>query len=185
MEISPQEAARVYAEAECLFDRGTVEAAIDRLAEETARTLSGSNPLVLGVMTGGVVLLGGLLTRWSFPLQVDYLHATRYRGALSGGDRMHWLAEPRTPLAGRSVVIVDDVLDGGITLVEIMDWCRARGAAELMSIVLVHKDNPARDPSIRADHVGIRAPNRYLFGYGMDYHEYLRNAPGVFAVRGL
>jgi hypoxanthine phosphoribosyltransferase len=135
-------------------------------------------------MTGGVVLLGGLLTRWSFPLEVDYLHATRYRGGTTGGDRIHWLVRPQNSLSGRTVVIVDDILDGGITLAAIQDFCRGEGAEAVVSIVLVDKANPERDPAINTDFAALKAPNRYLFGYGMDYHEYLRNAPGVFAVHG-
>ena len=182
--MTPEEARLVLREADCLYSREAVEAAIDRLAAATAAVLAEQNPLVLGVMTGGVVLLGGLLTRWSFPMHLDYLHATRYRGATTGGEHMHWLARPQTPMAGRTVVIVDDILDRGDTLAAIIDYCREDGAASVVSIVLVDKANPDRDPGITADYAALNAPNRYLFGYGMDYHDYLRNAPGVFAVRG-
>jgi hypoxanthine phosphoribosyltransferase len=182
--ISPEEARVVLREADCLYSRDEVESAIDQTARLAATELEHRNPLVLGVMTGGVVLLGGLLTRWSFPLEVDYLHATRYRGATTGSDRIHWLVRPQNSLRGRTVVIVDDILDGGITLAAIQDYCREEGADAVVSIVLVDKANPERDPAITADFAALKAPNRYLFGYGMDYHEYLRNAPGVFAVRG-
>jgi hypoxanthine phosphoribosyltransferase len=183
--MSPEEARRVLREADCLYSREAVEQAIDQLAATTAEVLGDSNPLVLGVMNGGVVLLGGLLTRWSFPMHLDYLHATRYRGATSGGDQLHWLARPATPLRNRTVVLVDDILDGGITLAGIGQYCREQGARDVVSIVLVNKANPDRDPAITVDHAALTAPNRYLFGYGMDYHDYLRNAPGVFAVRGI
>jgi hypoxanthine phosphoribosyltransferase len=182
--MSPDEARIVLQEADCLYSRDEVELAIDRLAGLTAVELDHRNPLVLGVMNGGVVLLGGLLTRWSFPLEVDYLHATRYRGATTGGDSIHWRVRPETSLRGRTVVIVDDILDGGLTLAAIQEYCRGERAEAVFSIVLVDKTNPERDPAITTDFAALKAPNRYLFGYGMDYHEYLRNAPGVFAVRG-
>ena len=182
--MSPEEARLVLSEADCLYGREAVEGAIDRLAAATTKVLAETNPLVLGVMNGGVVLLGGLLTRWSFPMHLDYLHATRYRGATTGGDHLHWLSLPRTSMRDRTVVIVDDVLDGGVTLAAIGDYCRGQGARGVVSIVLVDKANPERDPAITVNHAALEAPNRYLFGYGMDYHDYLRNAPGIFAVRG-
>ncbi|WP_043740362.1 hypoxanthine-guanine phosphoribosyltransferase [Thioalkalivibrio nitratireducens] len=182
--MSPDEARRVLREADCLHSRDAVETAIDRLAASTAEVLSERNPLVLGVMTGCVVLLGGLLSRWSFPMHLDYLHATRYRGKTRGGPQLHWLAQPQTPISGRTVVLVDDILDEGVTLDEIRRHCLNEGAEQVVSVVLVDKANPKRDPHIIADHAALQAPNRYLFGYGMDYHDYLRNAPGVFAVRG-
>ncbi|WP_018872571.1 hypoxanthine-guanine phosphoribosyltransferase [Thioalkalivibrio sp. ALJ16] len=182
--MSPEQARATLRDADCLFSRDAVETAIDRLAERTAAELKDRNPLVLGVMNGGVVLMGGLLTRWSFPMQVDYLHATRYRGGTRGGEQLHWLARPQTPLTGRTVVIVDDILDGGITLDGIHTFCREQGAEQVYSIVLVEKDNPQRDPAITVDFAALEVPDRYVFGYGMDYQDYLRNAPGIFAVAG-
>lgn len=180
--MSPEQARATLRDADCLFSRDAVETAIDRLAERTATALKDRNPLVMGVMNGGVVLMGGLLTRWSFPMQVDYLHATRYRGGTRGGDQLHWLARPQAPLKDRTVVIVDDILDGGITLEGIKTFCEEQGAEQVISIVLVDKHNPERDPAITVDYAALEAPNRYLFGYGMDYQDYLRNAPGIFAV---
>lgn len=182
--MSPEQARAILRDADCLFSRDAVETAIDRLAERTAAVLKDRNPLVMGVMNGGVVLLGGLLTRWSFPMQVDYLHATRYRGSTHGGEQLHWLARPQTPLQGRTVVIVDDILDGGITLDGIRTFCEEQGAEQVVSVVLVDKANPERDPAITVDYAAVEAPDRYLFGYGMDYEDYLRNAPGIFAVAG-
>ena len=182
--MTPEEARRVFDQADCLFRRDVVERAIDRLADRTAAVLEDTNPLVLGVMNGAVVVLGGLLTRWSFPLQIDYLHASRYRGETTGGESLHWLARPQTSLHDRTVVVVDDILDGGATLDGIIRFCREEGARHVVSIVLVNKANPDRDPAISVDYAALEAPNRYLFGYGMDYHEYLRNAPGIYAVRG-
>ncbi|WP_018861386.1 MULTISPECIES: hypoxanthine-guanine phosphoribosyltransferase [unclassified Thioalkalivibrio] len=180
--MSPEQARATLRDADCLYSRDAVETAIDRLAERTAQVLKDRNPLVLGVMNGGVVLMGGLLTRWSFPMQVDYLHATRYRGGTRGGEQLHWLARPQTPIRGRTVVIVDDILDGGITLEGIQAFCEEQGAEKVYSVVLVDKANPERDPAITVDFAALEVPNRYVFGYGMDYQDYLRNAPGIFAV---
>jgi len=183
MSLSAEDAAKAYAEADLLFDRNAVEAVMERMAGEIGAALKDTNPLVLCVMTGGVIFAGQLLTRLDFTLQVDYLHATRYRGATSGGT-LHWLAKPSHPLKNRTVLVLDDIFDEGWTLKAILAHCRDEGAREVYSAVLVDKLHE-RKADLRPDFVGLEAPDRYLFGYGMDYKDYLRNAPGIFAVKGM
>lgn len=174
------EAWAVYRAAECLYDEATVHAAVDRLAGEVTAALAGRNPLLLCPMTGGVVLAGHLLPQLDFPLEFDYIHATRYAGALSGGE-LTWKVMPTAELAGRHVLIVDDVLDRGITLAALVDFCRRQDAASVHTLVLVDK-RCRRAAAIEADFVGLATPDRYLFGWGMDYKGYLRNVPGIYAV---
>jgi hypoxanthine phosphoribosyltransferase len=181
---TPEEVREVLRQADLIHAQPAVEAALDRMAAAIAGRLEGANPVVLGVMVGGVVPLGCLLPRLDFPLQVDYLHVTRYRGDVRGGT-LDWRARPSTPLEGRSVLVVDDILDEGATLTAILDHCRAAGAREVLSAVLVEKLHD-RKPGIRhADVTGLEVPDRYVFGYGMDYRGYLRNARGIYAVKGL
>ena len=182
MDLS-DEIQRVEREAERLFSEAEVEAALDRLAGEIAGRLGDSNPIVLTVLNGGIIFAGKLLTRLRFPLEIDSINASRYRGATSGGE-IHWLLKPRLPLQGRTVLLVDDVLDEGITLAALVEWCKGQGAAQLWVAVLIDKQI-GRPRPCRADFVGLQAENRYLFGYGMDYKGYLRNAPGIFACKGL
>ncbi len=180
--IAAAEADRVYRASERLFDRDQVERALDGMGRAISRTLAATDPVVLCVMNGGLVPLGRLLTRLEFPLQLDYLHATRYRGDTVGG-RLQWVRKNSTPLDGRVVLIVDDILDEGLTLAAIAAHCRKAGAKQVLSAVLVEKRHD-RGNGFRADFVGLQVPDRYVFGYGMDYHGYLRNAPGIFAVAG-
>jgi hypoxanthine phosphoribosyltransferase len=127
--------------------------------------------------------MGQLMTRLNFPLQMDYIHASRYRGDTSGGV-LKWLVKPSFELKDRVVVIVDDVLDKGITLAELIKYCRQQGAREVYSAVLVEKIQQ-RPFDIESDFTGIKTVDRYLFGYGMDYKTYLRNAEGIYAVKGM
>lgn len=183
MAITAEEAQRVYNEAECLHDRTQVEAAIKRMAEEISVSLRDDNPVVLCVMSGALIPAGILLTHLDFPLEVDYVHATRYRGATSGGQ-INWLARPRTSLRDRTVLVVDDILDEGVTLAAILEDCAKQGALKVMCAVLVEKQHERKN-GLQADFVGLEVADRYVFGFGMDYKEYLRNAPGIFAVKGL
>ncbi len=170
----------VYRAADCLYDEATVRAAVERLAGEVTAALGGHNPILLCPMTGGVVVAGHLLPRLDFPLEFDYVHATRYAGALHGGE-LTWKVRPAIELAGRHVLIVDDVLDRGITLAALVEFCRREGAVGVHTLVLINK-RCERAVAIEADFVGLNAPDRYLFGWGMDYQGYLRNVPGIYAV---
>lgn len=174
---------QVAQEADLLFDRSQIEAALDRMAEEIARQLGDSDPLLLCVMVGGIVPTGNLLKRFGFPLQLDYVHATRYRGRTRGGD-LYWIKRPEIPMRGKTVLIIDDVLDEGITLEAILNGCYAAGAHEVFTAVLVEKQLKRVAGMHAARFTGLKAENRYLFGFGMDYKGYLRNADGIYAIKG-
>lgn len=177
----PPELARVQRQARCLADAATVEAAMDQVARRLTARLSERTPILLGVMTGGVVPLAMLLKRLAFPLQVDYAHLSRYGAATSGGE-ITWSRRPPPELRGRSVLVVDDILDHGLTLAALLEECRRLGAAEVLSCVLVTKDLPRRSGLAAADFSALTVPDAYVFGYGMDYKTWLRNAPGIYAV---
>lgn len=173
---------RILDTAECLHDIKAIEKALDVMAEKMTKELRDTNPLILCVMIGALIPTGHLLTRLHFPLEIDYIHATRYRGETRGGD-LHWLVEPRQSLKDRTVVIVDDVMDGGLTLEAIVDYCSQAKAKKIYSAVMVNKLRK-REPgvSVEPDFIGLNTDDRFLFGFGLDYEEYLRNAPGIYAV---
>lgn len=177
----PAELDHVRRTARCLADPAAIAAAMDRMADAITAELAGANPLVLGIMTGGVTPLAMLLHRLDFPLQVDYAHLTRYGSATSGGE-LHWIRRPPDAVRGRNVLIVDDILDHGITLAALVAECERLGASRVLTAVLVTKNLATRAGLARSDYSALTLPDAYLFGYGMDYKTYLRNAPGIFAV---
>ena len=152
------------------------------MATAISYELADSNPVILCVVVGGIVALGNLLPRLDFPLEVDYVHATRYNKGLEGSE-MQWIAEPRTALAGRNVIVVDDILDGGITLQSVINYCQEKGASSVHSAVLVDKKGVRLPEGLpEADFCGLEVGDLYVFGYGLDYKGYLRNAPGIYSV---
>jgi len=180
--VLPGHIREVFAKATCLFSKTEVDAALDKLATEISFQLSHTNPIFICVVVGGIVPLGNLLPRLDFPLEVDYVHATRYRNTTSGHE-LQWLVKPSCDMSDRTVIVVDDILDGGITLQAIINYCKDNGAAAVYSVVLVEKEDarlPEGLPS--ADFSGLTVENHYVFGYGMDYKGYLRNAPGIYVV---
>lgn len=172
---------RVKRDALLLHDQQQVEAALDKMATEISAKLADKNPLVLCVINGGIIATGKLLPRLDFPLTLDSIHASRYRNATSGSE-IHWLFTPTTPLQNRTVLIIDDILDEGHTLKAIVDWCREQGATSVYTAALLDKDLGIEKP-VKADFVGLQVANQYLFGYGMDYKGYLRNAAGIYACK--
>lgn len=178
----PEKIKEVYEKSSCLYTANEVEAALDRMAINIHDKLKDANPVILCVMIGGLVPLGNLLLRLDFPLEVDYVHATRYRGEITGGE-IHWKVKPSANIKDRTVLIVDDILDGGVTLAAIIEEIKAMGAKEVYSAVLVDKYRKRVPNGLqKADFVGLQVEDHYIFGYGMDYNEYLRNAPGIFVV---
>lgn len=180
MRLTPEDYAAVAARATLIIPGEELEWALDRMAGEITLDLAGSDPLVLCVMTGAVIVAGRLLPRLNFQLQMGYLHATRYRGATRGGE-LAWPHRPSAAIRGRQVLLVDDILDEGLTLEAAVRACREDGAASVRTAVLVAKDR-ARATDIEADYVGVRTPDLYLFGYGLDYKDYFRNVAGIYAV---
>jgi hypoxanthine phosphoribosyltransferase len=172
-------------EADLLVTKNEVEIAIKRIAEEITSQFKESRPVLLCVMNGGLIFTGQLLTQLLFPLEVDYVHATRY-GHETNGAKLNWTVRPQLDLKGRTVLLLDDILDEGVTLAAIADYCRQQGASEVFMAVLIEKLHLRKvTPGMKADFTGIEVGDRFLFGYGLDYKGYWRNAPGIYAVKGL
>jgi hypoxanthine phosphoribosyltransferase len=178
--VTALQAWKVLEQADCLFTAQQLEDALAVMALAITQRLAGRDPLVVCLMNGGLVPFGALLPKLSFPLQVDYIHATRYGHRLQGAD-LKWIAGPYMSPAGRTILLIDDILDEGATLAAIEDYYLKQGAREVFKAVMVKKQRP-RSLSIDADFIGLMVPDRYVFGYGMDYKGYLRNAPGIYAV---
>jgi len=175
-----EELKQVRKSAELIHDEDVMEAAYTQIAEQISETLSDSRPLLLPVMMGGLYLCGQLMSRLDFPLEIDYLHATRYRDRLQGDD-IHWLVEPSNKVAGRTVLLIDDILDQGITLSSITEYVKKAGALDVFSAVLSCKEC-SREEDVDVSFKGVDVPDRYVFGCGMDYKGYWRNLPAIYAV---
>ncbi|MBA3695856.1 MAG: hypoxanthine-guanine phosphoribosyltransferase [Methylotenera sp.] len=167
-------------QAELIHSSDSVEAAIIRLSEEITQVMCNTKPVAICVMGGGIVFAGQLLTKLNFPLEVDYVHASRYQNE-TVGKVLVWKALPKLDLTGRTVLLIDDILDEGITLKEIKEKCLSLGADKVFSAVLVEKKLAHAKP-IMADFVGLEVPDKYVFGYGMDAYGWWRNLSSIYAL---
>lgn len=180
MNVSPDEAWRILHKADEVCSAECVNTEVARMGAEITAALKDRHPLVLGVMRGSVIFAGQLLPLLRFPLHFDYLDVTRYGSATTGGE-ITWKVSPGTGVAGRVVLVLDDILDEGHTLAAIRAKLLEAGAVEFYSAVFAQKDLGRAKP-ITADFVGITVPNRYVFGFGMDVYGSWRNLPAIYAM---
>ncbi len=182
MKSVPADVLAARARAEEVISAAAVRKAVDQVAVRMTADLSHANPILISVLEGGLAFTGWLLKRLQFPLQTAYVHVGRY-GDETSGSQLQWHARPTTDVKDRCVVFIDDILDQGITLAHLREWAIAEGAADVKVAVLIDKQipEPHQRPS-SADFIGVQAPDRFLFGCGMDYRGYWRNLPAVYAV---
>lgn len=180
-ELSSVQLAGVVQRAKLLHSEVEVEAAINQMAIEISGQLQDLNPVLLCVMNGGLITTGKLATKLNFPLQMDYIHASRYRNKTSGAD-LQWLKRPSLDLSNRVVLVIDDIFDEGATLEGIVNYCQQLGAAQVLTAVLTDKQHDRKLTSLQADFVGLKIADAYVYGYGLDYKGHLRNAAGIYAI---
>ncbi|MBB6246419.1 hypoxanthine-guanine phosphoribosyltransferase [Rhodanobacter sp. A1T4] len=168
--------------ADLLHDRSEIDAVIAEMGHRIDVALNGERAVFLTVMHGALIFAGQLALAIRTDLEFDYVHATRYRGETTGSE-LHWLREPQVSLVDRVVLLVDDILDEGHTLKAVRDDCYQRGAKRVLIVSLCTKRHDRLAEGITADFHGIELPDRYVFGFGMDYHEQGRNLPAIYALK--
>ncbi len=176
-----QYAKDILASAEILFSAEEVSKAVSRVAQEITEKLGDTTPLLLCVMTGGVPFAADLMSQLDFPLEFDYLHVTRY-GQETAGGALSWRSAPWTSVKDRIVIVLDDILDEGVTLAAIVDRVTELGAKACYTAVATDKQNGKQKP-LKADFVALSVPDRFLFGYGMDVRGMWRNLPAIYAMK--
>lgn len=167
--------------ADLLLSESQVRESIAGMANRITADLGDSLPLVLCVMGGGVVFTGQLLPQLGFPLEFDYVQASRYHNKTEG-QQLVWKVMPGENVRGRTVLVLDDILDEGHTLAAIREKCLALGAKRVVIAVLVEKTLTKNKP-VKADYVGLQVPDLYVFGCGMDVYGWWRNLPAIYALK--
>jgi len=179
--IPAEQAWDILDAAEQVCSAAVVSETVAQMAADITAALGESHPLVLSVMGGAVVFTGQILPQLRFPLDFDYIHVSRYGNATRGGE-LEWKVMPRENVQGRTVLVLDDILDEGHTLAAIRDKVLGMGARAFHSAVFADKQTGKQKP-IQADFVGLSLPDRYVFGFGMDVHGAWRNLPAIYAIK--
>lgn len=171
---------QVFDNSEQLYSMGDINDALEGLADLLTQQYATVNPVLLCVMNGSVITTGHLLPKLSFPLELDYIHVSRYGDKTIGGE-LNWLHKPNISLENRAVILIEDIFDQGVTLQALRDHCQQAGAKSVSCVALIDKLHNNK-VGLRPEFVGLTVPDRYVFGFGMDYQGYWRNAPGIYAV---
>ncbi len=171
-----------------VFDNAEIIDAIDSLAVRLNQQLLNENPVVLCVMQGGLVFSGQLIPKLDCMLEIDYIHATRYNNQTTG-EQLVWKAYPVISLKKRTVLIMDDILDEGLTLKAIIQYCRSQGATRVISTVLLKKlhdrcNEQTYISDTLTDNVALTVDDKYVFGFGMDYNGQYRQLDSIYALEG-
>lgn len=185
MPVTLQQAQTVLDKADLIYDAAQISAALDKLALGISNQIKQQDDdqpvIVISVMNGGLIITGHLLTRFKFPLQLDFIHATRYQNKTTGGE-LEWKVEPHQCIKNRTLLILDDILDEGYTLDAIVNYCKTKGAKKVITAVLIEKIHDRRKADVQCDFIGLTVDDRYVFGFGMDYKSYHRNVNAIYAV---
>jgi hypoxanthine phosphoribosyltransferase len=168
-------------QAELIHSEQAVNQAISAIAEQLNQEYTHEPPIILCVMNGAVFFAGQLLPKLEFLLEFDYIQATRYQGDTQGKN-IAWVVKPKASISNRNVLILDDILDEGITLKSIVEQCVFFGVKQVKIAVLVEKQLNKIKP-ISADYIGLSVPDRYVFGCGMDVYGWWRNLPAIYALK--
>jgi hypoxanthine phosphoribosyltransferase len=165
-----------------LADRKQVEAAVEKMAAAVNAFYGDREIVLLIVMTGAVLPAAWLAAKLKMPLQMDFVHATRYSGQTAGGE-IEFRVPPRLNLEGKDVLVVDDIFDIGLTLQMIERYCQTRGARTVNSAVLVRKIHDRETTGEEPAFVGMDIEDRYIFGCGMDIYEHWRHLDEIRALQ--
>jgi hypoxanthine phosphoribosyltransferase len=171
----------ILSQSDLLFDEEQIEQAITDMAMQINDDYEDAFPIIICVMTGALMTAGRLMTQLTFPLTLDYIHATRY-GEKTVGGTLDWKVEPHQPLNDRHVLLVEDIFDQGVTLEAIREYCEAAGAASVKCACLFDKQVAAKEYRT-PEYVGLVIPDRYVYGYGLDKSGLWRNLPALYALK--
>jgi hypoxanthine phosphoribosyltransferase len=170
-----------FPDAALVFSEAEVGQAYRTLAAGLQPLVTAGDCVLIGVLMGGMIPAAQLAGMLSGDFLLDCCQVSRYRGGVNGGEP-EWVLAPKASLEGKTVLLVDDIYDEGVTLDYVVSALLQRGAAQVISAVLVRKRHDRAKGRIRPDFVGLEVDDRYVFGCGMDYQHRWRHLPAIYAL---
>ncbi len=162
----------------CLFPRVEIEAAVSRLALEITPDYRGKNPLIIGILKGSFMFMADLVRLLDFPLEAEFVKLSSYGSGRRTSGRIKVVQGLRTAIKGRDVLVVEDIVDTGITIAFFLDYLKKKAPASLRLCALTDKPSRRQVP-VNIDYLGFTVPDKFLVGYGIDCAERFRNLPDI------
>jgi hypoxanthine phosphoribosyltransferase len=164
-----------------LISRDEIAKAVDRLASEIKRDYQGKQPLLIGVLKGSFMFMADLIRQLDSPLELDFIGLSSYGTARESSGRVRVVQGVKTPIKGRDVLVIEDIVDTGITISFLLDYLNKKQPASLKLCALTDKPSRRRVP-VSIDYLGFTVPNKFIVGYGLDFNQKFRNLPDIYAL---
>ena len=171
------------AELRVLINRQEIEAAVRRLASEISEDYRNKNPVLLGILRGSFVFLADLIRHLGFPLEVDFIGLSSYGSSTQTSGKIKVVKKLETPVRDRNVLIVEDIVDTGLTTDFLIKYLKRQKPASAKLCALTEKPS-RREVPVHIDYIGFTVPNKFLVGYGLDANQKFRNLPDICYFEG-
>jgi len=164
-----------------LISRDEIAKAVGRLASEIKRDYQGKQPLLIGVLKGSFVFMADLIRQLDLPLELDFIRLSSYGAARESSGKVRVVQGVKTSIKGRDVLVIEDIVDTGITTSFLFDYLKRKRPASLKLCALTDKPSRRRVP-VSIDYLGLSLPNKFVVGYGLDFDQRFRNLPDIYAL---
>jgi hypoxanthine phosphoribosyltransferase len=164
-----------------LISRDEIAKAINRLACDIERDYQGKQPLLIGILKGSFVFMADLIRQLDLPLELDFIRLSSYGAARESSGKVRVVQGVKTPVKGRDVLVIEDIVDTGITISFLLDYLKKKRPASLKLCVLTDKPSRRRVP-VPIDYLGFTVPDKFIVGYGLDCDERFRNLPHIYTL---
>ena len=161
-----------------LISHTEIETIIKRLASEITREYQDKNPLLIGILKGSFIFLSDLVRQLDFLLEVDFIRLSSYGDGKETSGNVSVVQDLGSSIEGRHVLIIEDIVDTGITIAFLLDYLKKQKPASLGLCALTEKPSRRRVP-VTIDYIGITIPDKFIVGYGLDFNERYRNLPDI------
>ena len=164
-----------------LISRDEIAKAVDRLAYEINRDYQDRQPLFISVLKGSFVFMADLIRRLDLPLELDFIRLSTYGAARESSGKVRVIQGVRSPIKGRDILVIEDIVDTGITVSFVLDYLKKKQPASLKLCTLTDKPSRRR-VQVPIDYRGFTVPNKFIVGYGLDIGQRFRNLPDIYAL---